>query len=208
MRDWSLYLVTDRALIGDRDFVATVLKAVSGGVTAVQLREKSASTREMVELARNLVRALRPFRVPLIINDRVDVALAADADGVHIGQDDMDATSARHLIGRDRILGVSASTTAEARAAEKAGADYIGGGVVFDTSTKSDYTGTIGIEGLARIVDAVDIPVVAIGGIGPGAADSLRVIPGLAGLAVVSAILKAPDPATAASEILSRWRSA
>lgn len=206
MPDWSLYLVTDRAMIGNRDFVATVLKAVSGGVGVVQLREKSASTREMIELARTLVKALRPLGVPLLVNDRVDVALAADADGVHLGQDDMDASSARRLLGPDRLLGVSASTAEEAREAEKAGADYIGGGVVFDTATKSDYSGTIGIKGLEELVRAVSLPVVAIGGIGPATAPSLRRVHGLAGLAVVSALLKAPDPALAAKELLSLWR--
>jgi len=208
MRDWSLYLVTDRAMLAGREYIQTVLQAVSGGVTAVQLREKELPTRELVTLAKALVQALRPLKVPLIINDRLDVALAADADGVHLGQEDMDATTARHLIGRDRLLGISASTPAEAQAAERAGADYIGGGVVFDTATKADYTGTIGILGLSSIVHAVHIPVVAIGGIGPATIPELRAIPGLAGLAVVSAILKAQDPREAASRLLDLWRPA
>ncbi len=208
MRDWGLYLVTDRSMIAGREYVQTVLQAVSGGVTAVQLREKNLPTREFVALARALAHALRRLKVPLIINDRLDVALAADADGVHLGQDDMDAITARHLIGRDRLLGISASTAEEALAAERDGADYIGGGVVFETATKADYAGTIGIKGLSSIVHAVRIPVVAIGGIGPATIPALRSVPGLAGLAVVSAILKAEDPRKAASSLLDLWRPA
>ena len=204
----GLYLVTDRELCGTRSIESVVAQAVSGGVRYVQLREKDTSTRAFIELAKRVKAILLPLEVPLIINDRLDVALAADADGVHLGQEDMDATTARHLIGRDRLLGISASTPAEAQAAERAGADYIGGGVVFDTATKADYTGTIGILGLSSIVHAVHIPVVAIGGIGPATIPELRAIPGLAGLAVVSAILKAQDPREAASRLLDLWRPA
>lgn len=207
MRDWSLYLVTDGRMMLDGDYVQTVLAAVAGGVTAVQLREKALPTRDLLALARALVKAVRPLGVPLIINDRLDIALAADADGVHVGQDDMDAATCRRLIGRDRILGISVSTPEEAIAAEKAGADYLGAGVVFETKTKTDYQSTIGVEGLTLISNAVKIPVIGIGGIGLTNIAELAKIPQLAGVAIVSAILAAARPEQAARELQEIWKN-
>jgi thiamine-phosphate pyrophosphorylase len=195
--DWSLYLVTDRELAGTRPLADIVGAAVAGGVTVVQLRDKTASTREMIELARTLVAITRPAGVPLIVNDRLDVALAVEADGVHVGQDDMPAPIARRLIGPDKILGVTAATPQEARQAVMDGADYLGCNAVFWTPTKTDTGQPVEVEGFRSLVQAVPVPVVAIGGIKlNNAGDLIRA--GAAGVAVVSAIVAAGDPHSAA----------
>ena len=165
MTEWSLYVITDREVAGGRPLTEVVQAAVAGGATVVQLREKATSTREMIELGRALHAVTRSAGVPLIVNDRVDVALAIDAEGVHVGQEDMPAPLARRLIGPDRILGVSAGTVAEARQAEADGADYIGVGDVFGTPSKPDAGVPIGVEGLAEIAGSVPAPTVGIGGI-------------------------------------------
>ena len=181
--------------------VDVVRAAVRGGATAVQLRDKEASTGEMIELGRALLQITRPAGLPLIVNDRADVALAIDADGVHVGQDDMPAPLARQIIGPERILGVSAGTVEEARQAERDGADYLGVGDVYGTPTKADAGTPIGLSGLAEIARAVSIPVVAIGGIKlDNAAATLQA--GAAGVAVISAVIGAPDPETAARRLL------
>ncbi|MBN1887444.1 MAG: thiamine phosphate synthase [Thermoflexales bacterium] len=195
--DWSLYLVTDRELAGGCSIIDIVMAAVAGGVTAVQLRDKAASTREMIELGQALLAITRPAGVPLIVNDRLDVALAVEADGVHVGQDDMPASIARRLIGPDKILGVTASNSQEARQAVADGADYLGCNAVFWTPTKTDTGQPVGVEGFRDLVRAVPLPVVAIGGIKlDNAGDLIRA--GAAGVAVVSAIVAAPDPQSAA----------
>lgn len=191
--DLSVYVITDRRLAGDRSILDVVRAAIRGGATVIQLREKEATTREMVELGRALLEITRAAGIPLIVNDRVDVALAIDADGVHVGQDDMPAAIARRLIGPDKILGVSAETVEQARAAERDGADYLGVGDIYGTTTKPDAGPPIGIEGLRRIVQAVSIPVVGIGGINPDNAEPV-IEAGAAGVAVVSAVMAAPDP--------------
>ena len=205
--DWSLYLVTDRTLPGGKDLLASVARAVSAGVTVVQLREKEITTRAFVALAEDLVRLLRPRGIPLIVNDRIDVALAADADGAHVGQDDMPAALARRLLGERRLLGVSVSTPDEAIRAVADGADHLGAGVVFPTATKTDYDGTIGLAGLAAITAVATVPIVAIGGIGAANIAGLAALPGLAGVAVVSAILGQPDPGAAAAGLAALWRT-
>lgn len=198
--DLSLYVVTDRGLARGRPLEEVVRAAIAGGATAVQLREKAATTREFVELARVLRRLTREAGVTFIVNDRIDVALAVDADGVHVGQDDMPAALARRLIGPDRILGVTAGTEAEARQAEADGADYLGCTAVFPTATKPDHREPLGLEGLRRLAQAVRIPVVAIGGIHAGnAADVMA--QGVAGIAVVSAVMAADDVEAAAREL-------
>ena len=191
--DLSVYVITDRRLAGERSIVDVVRAAIQGGATVIQLREKEASTREMIALGRALLAMTRPARVPLIINDRVDVALAIDADGVHVGQDDMPAAVARQMIGPDKILGVSAETVEEAQAAEREGADYLGVGDVYGTTTKPDAGPPIGLEGLRRVAEAVSIPVVGIGGITPENAAAV-IEAGAAGVAVVSAVMAAADP--------------
>lgn len=191
--DWSLYLVTDRELAGGRSLVEVVRAAIAGGATLVQLREKEATTREMLELAQGLLAITRPLGIPLIINDRVDVALAVDAEGVHVGQDDMPASIVRRLIGPNKILGVTASDPEEAHQAVADGADYLGCNAVFYTPTKPDTGEPLGIEGLQDLVEAVSIPVVAIGGIkAENAGEVIRA--GAAGVAVISTIMAAEDP--------------
>ncbi len=191
--DLSVYVITDRKLAAPRSVVEVVQAALRGGATVIQLREKEAPTREMVELGMALLRVTRPAGVPLIVNDRVDVALAIDADGVHVGQDDMPAALARKLIGPDKILGVSAETVEQALLAQRDGADYLGVGDVYGTPTKPDAGPPIGLEGLRRIVEAVDIPVVGIGGITPDNAAAV-IEQGAVGVAVISAVFAAPDP--------------
>ncbi len=197
--DYTLYLVTDRILAGARDFDDLVGRAVRGGCTLVQLREKDASSGELYERALRLKRVTDYFHVPLIIDDRVDIMLAVDAAGVHLGQSDLPAEAARRLIGPDKILGVSARTVEEAEAAESAGADYLGVGAVFPTATKTDAE-PVARETLAAICAAVRIPVVAIGGL------NAKNIPflegsGISGAAVVSAVMGAEDPEEAARKL-------
>ena len=202
--DWSLYLVTDRNAAGGRPLVEVVEAAIQGGVSVVQLREKSASTREMVELGRALRRITRSAGIPLIVNDRLDVALAVDADGAHVGPpDDMPADLAREILGPDRIVGVSAESPAFARQALRDGADYLGTGDIFGTPSKSDAGDPIGIPGLAAVVAASRLPVVGIGGItADNAADVIRA--GAAGVALISAVCRAPDPQLAARQLRRR----
>ena len=194
---YVLYLVTDAGLSRGRSHLSIVEAAIRGGVTTVQYREKNASTRRMIEEATELLRLCRAAGVPFIVNDRLDVALAVDADGVHVGQDDMPAALARRLLGRNKTLGVSAGNTEEARKAVDDGADYIGASPVFATSTKPDAPPPLGIEGLRRITQAVEIPVVAIGGITEGNATAM-IEAGASGIAVVSAIVSAEDVEAAA----------
>lgn len=199
----SLMLVTDRALSRGRETAWVVREAVAGGATCVQLREKSADTREFLEEARAVKKALESTGVPLIINDRVDVALAAGADGVHLGQRDMPIAEARRLGPPGWIIGVSAETVADAVQAERDGADYVGASPVFATPTKTDTAPPLGLEGLRAVCAAVRIPVVAIGGLHAGNAHAVRAA-GAAGLAVVSAIVAAESPRAAAASL---WRA-
>ncbi len=205
--DLSLYLVTDRPLCGGRELLDVVARAVAGGATLVQLREKDAPTREFVELARAMKALLARFAVPLLINDRLDVALACGADGVHVGQTDMHAADARALLGPEAILGLSVETPELALAARHLPVDYLGAGPVFPTTTKKDAAPVLGLAGLAAVVAGAGRPVAGIGAIGPdSAADVIRA--GAAGVAVVSALCAAPDPRAAAAELLARVRAA
>ena len=198
--NWAVYVLTDRRAAGQRALVDVVRAAVCGGATAIQLRDKGASTREMIDLGRALLQITRPAGVPLIVNDRADVALAIDAEGVHVGQDDMPTPLARQIIGPGRILGVSVGTVAEARQAAREGADYLGVGDVYGTPTKPDAGTPIGLAGLAEVARAVTIPVVAIGGITlDNAAAAIEA--GAAGVAVISAVIAAPDPEAAARQL-------
>ncbi len=198
--DLGLYLVTDRPACRGRELLDVVGAAVAGGASVVQLREKSLSTREFIALARALMELLAPFGVPLVVNDRVDVALAVGAPGVHLGQDDMPPADARALLGPNRILGLSVTGEAEVRASRGLPVDYLGAGPVFATATKPDAGQAQGLAGLARMIALAEAPVVAIGGIGP--ADAREVMArGAAGLAVVSAICSAPDPGRAAAAL-------
>ena len=203
--DYSLYLVTDRALARGRPLADVVRAAVAGGVTCVQLREKDASAREFAAAARELLALLRPLGVPLIVNDRIDVALAAGADGVHVGQQDLSVADARRLGPPGWIVGVSAESVADAARAERDGADYVGASPVFATPTKADHAPPLGLAGLRALRAATKLPLVAIGGLHAGnARETIRA--GADGLAVVSAIVAADDPRAAAAEL--RWEIA
>lgn len=195
---YKMYLVTDLFEGTEEELLAKVEKALEGGVTLVQLREKEADGKEFYERALRLKQLLDRFHVPLIINDRVDIALAVGAFGVHVGQDDLPLKVVRSLVG-DMIVGVSVRTVQEAKKAVEDGADYIGVGAVFPTSTKLDAKG-ITKEELTEITGSVRISAVAIGGITAGNIEKLNGT-GIRGAAVVSAILKSQDPKKAAEEL-------
>jgi len=197
--DLSLYLVTDRSDDVEK-FLKTIEEAIKGGVTVVQIREKTADTLDFYNLSLRVKEITAKYGIPLIINDRVDIALAIDADGVHVGQSDMPCDVTRKLIGEDKILGVSAATVKEAKKAQKDGADYIGSGAVFPTQTKSDAE-SVSKQELKEIVESVDIPVVAIGGITLENASQLMDT-GIGGLSVVSAIMSSENPKKSSEELL------
>jgi len=195
---YKMYLVTDLFGGTEEELLGKVKKALEGGVTLVQLREKEADGKEFYERSLRLKKLLDRFHVPLIINDRVDVALAVGASGVHVGQDDLPLKVVRSLVG-DMIVGVSVRTVQEAQKAVEDGADYIGVGSVFPTSTKLDAKG-ITKEELIEITESIRIPAVAIGGITAENIEKLNGT-GIRGAAVVSAILKSQDPKKAAEEL-------
>lgn len=198
--DWSLYVVTDRPLAQGRPLTEVVRAAIAGGATVIQLREKDIDTRRFIELGQQLLSITRAADVPLIINDRVDVALAVDADGVHVGQDDMPASIARRLLGPDKLLGVTVSNVEEARQAQTDGADYLGTNAVFATPTKTDTGQPMGLEGLHQVSETVPLPLVGIGGVKiDNAAEVIRA--GGAGVAVVSAVVAADDVEAAARRL-------
>lgn len=198
----NLYLVTDRHWLANRNLEDDVEKAILGGVTMVQLREKNIDNDSFIELAKKVKQVCNKYKVPFIINDNLEVALAVDSDGIHIGQDDLPAILVRQKIGPDKILGVSAHNLDEAIAAKKAGATYLGAGAMFSTTTK-DNTTNLSIEQLQAITKNVDIPVVAIGGINYDNCLSLKNC-NLAGIAVVSAIMAATNISEAASNLKKR----
>ena len=196
----KLYLVTDRELALGRSLEEVVSEAVKGGVTIVQLREKDTSTGEFIEIAFRLKNILEPYNVPLIINDRVDVALAVDADGLHIGQSDMPYNIARKLLGPDKIIGLSVENMDDLLRANKLDVDYVGISPVYGTPTKTDTAEPFGLEGLRKAVELSVHPTVAIGGMN---ADTIADVieAGADGVAVVSAICSAVSPCSAAEEL-------
>jgi len=196
-----LYLVTDRQLSLGRDIAWIVEEAVCGGVTMVQLREKEIDTREFIQLGLRLKELLQPAGVPLIINDRVDVALAVDADGVHIGQSDMPYETARRLLGPNKIIGLSAENLDQVKEANALDIDYIAVSPVYSTATKTDTAPPFGLEGLREAVKITRHPSVAIGGMN-GATAPAVLDTGVDGIAVVSAICSAGDPRAAAASLL------
>ena len=198
--DLSLYLVTDRSLAESRDMAWIVREAVAGGVTMVQLREKECSTGEFVALARELKTALQPLGIPLIINDRVDVALAVDADGVHIGQSDMPYETARALLGKDKIIGLSVETMDEVVAANALDVDYIGISPVYATPTKTNTLTPFGLEGIEEVMRLSRHRCVAIGGMNNTTIGEV-IARGVEGVAVVSAIVAASSPREASAEL-------
>ena len=199
--DYSLYLVTDRGLARGRSTLDIVQAAVNGGATIVQLREKECSTLEFIQQALSIKEFLKIHNVPLIINDRLDVAQAIEADGVHLGQTDMPLETAKGILGDTMIIGISAECLADAITAEEGGADYLGVSPIYATPTKTDTAPALGLEGLREIRKAVRLPLVGIGGLNKGnAADVIRY--GADGVAVVSAIVAADDPEDAARELM------
>ncbi|MEN8832743.1 MAG: thiamine phosphate synthase [Pacificibacter sp.] len=202
----QLYLVTDTALCSDVGLVETVMQAVAGGVTMVQLRAKDATTLERIDMAWRLKVALAGTGVPLVINDDVEAACAANVDGAHIGQGDMTPEQARALLGPSKILGLSCETPQTVKAADTGRVDYLGLGPVFGTPTKSDHKAPIGFDGLAQLVTLSHVPTVAIGGLKADHQDQVWAT-GADGLAVVSAICGQPNPRHAAEQFRSKIRT-
>ena len=201
MKDYlKLYLVTDRDLSLGRSLEEVVSEAVQGGVTVVQLREKEASTGEFIELARRLMTLLKPLDIPLIINDRVDVALAVDADGVHIGQSDMSYEDVRRLLGPDKIIGLSVENFEDIEAANALDVDYVGISPVYGTPTKTDTAEPFGLDGLRKAVQMSVHPTVAIGGMNASTIAEVMAA-GTDGVAVVSAICSAENIRKATSDL-------
>lgn len=199
--DLSLYLVTDRSLSRGRPLEYIVEEAVKGGVTMVQLREKECSSREFYELAVSLKKQLSTYKIPLIINDRLDIALACDADGLHIGQHDIPYEVARRILGNDKIIGLSVEKVADAILANNLDVDYIGISPVFGTPTKTDTSPALGLKGVFEISQLSKHPCVGIGGINmKNAPDIIQA--GANGISVVSAIMSADSPREAASQLL------
>ncbi len=201
-----LYAVTDRAWVGTKSLYEQVKEALENGVTCVQLREKELDESDFLKEAKQISTLCKEYKVPFIVNDNVNIAIACKADGIHIGQEDMELTNVRKLVGEDMIIGVSAHTVEEAIKAQEGGADYIGIGAVFATSTKTDVD-VLSFETLRSICEAVDIPTVAIGGIKKDNICKLKGS-GIDGVAVVSAIFAAKDIATATKELLLEVKKA
>ena len=197
--EWQLYVILDRAALGDRDPVEVASQTIRGGTDALQLRDKSGTVRWLLEQARHMLPLTRAAGIPLIINDRVDAANAVDADGVHLGQEDLSVADARRFLGADRLIGKSTHSVEQAVAAEREGADYIGFGPVFPTPTKPDY-GSIGTADILHVRRQLQIPMVCIGGI-----DQINVSQvlnaGASCVAVVRAVCAAIDPESSAREL-------
>lgn len=202
--DYSLYLVTDRLRMRTATLVEAVEQAALGGCTMIQLREKDIGTGDFYDLALEIKRVTDRYAIPLLINDRIDIAMAVGAAGVHIGQSDMPAAIARRVVGRDMLLGVSVSCAKEAKRAAAAGVDYLGVGAMFPTKTKPDAP-FVSLEELKKIRRAVSLPIVAIGGIRQENAGLFAPM-GINGLAVISAIIGQPDIKQAAALMLECYK--
>ncbi len=201
--DYTLYLVTDRSLMSTATLIEAVEQAILGGCTMIQLREKNISSLDFYRQSVEVKKITEQYHVPFIINDRIDIAIAVNADGVHIGQSDIPAAIARDLIGTDMLLGVSAASVKEAVQAANDGADYLGVGAMFPTGTKTDAN-YVSIEELKKIRHAVNLPIIAIGGINKGNIKQFHDT-GINGLAVVSAIIAQPDIQKTAAEMKSMF---
>ncbi|WP_278928874.1 thiamine phosphate synthase [Thomasclavelia cocleata] len=196
----KLYLVTDRKWLNGRKLTDDLEKAILGGVTTIQLREKNLSNEEFISIAKEVKKVCQKYHIPLIINDNLEVALATNSDGIHIGQNDIPASIVRKQIGPDKILGVSVHNLKEAFQAKIDGADYVGVGAIFSTETKNDAT-NVTLDSLKKICDNIDLPVVAIGGINLDNISKLKDI-NIAGIAVVSAIMNADDITAASGQLV------
>ena len=207
MVDYSVYLVTDRELARGRTTLEIAAAAIRGGVSCIQLREKTCSTREFIDEALAIRSLLARHEIPLIINDRVDVALAVKADGIHLGQKDMPCSMARQLIPENMIVGISVESLDDAIAAQKDGADYLGVSPIYPTPTKTDTAQALGLEGLRSIRSEVNLPLVGIGGLNADNAAAV-IYNGADGVAVVSAIVAADDPEAATRDLIEIVRFA
>lgn len=196
----KLYLVTDRKWLNGHKLTDDLEKAILGGVTIIQLREKNLSNEEFISIAKDVKKVCQKYHIPLIINDNLEVALAINSDGIHIGQNDIPASIVRKQIGPDKILGVSVHNLKEAFQAKIDGADYVGVGAIFSTETKNDAT-NVTLDSLKKICDNIDLPVVAIGGINLDNISKLKDI-NIAGIAVVSVIMKANDITAASGQLV------
>ncbi len=203
MIDTTLYFITDSTGFSKDEFLSVVESACKGGVTLLQLREKDKTTREYIELAQEVHAITQKYGIPLIIDDRVDVALAVNAEGVHVGQSDMPVHMARKLMGDDKIVGATTKTVEQAVEAYQQGADYLGVGAIYPTTTKVKTVLT-SVDTLKDIVKAVPIKVNAIGGLNCDNADILKGS-GISGICVVSAIMKSPDPQNAAIKLKEKF---
>lgn len=196
----KLYLVTDRKWLNGRKLTDDLEKAILGGVTTIQLREKNLSNEEFISIAKEVKKVCQNYHIPFIINDNLEVALAINSDGIHIGQNDIPASIVRKQIGPNKILGVSVHNLKEAFQAKIDGADYVGVGAIFSTETKNDAT-NVTLDSLKKICDNIDLPVVAIGGINLDNISKLKDI-NIAGIAVVSAIMNADDITAASGQLV------
>lgn len=203
--DYTLYVCTDRHLMSSSSIEESVENAIAGGASVIQLREKDISSREFYDTALSVHAITKAHDVPLIINDRVDIALAVGAEGIHVGQSDLPALALRSMIPASMLIGVSASTVEEAVQAEKDGADYLGVGAMNPTATKTDAD-NVTVDVLKEIRAAVSIPIVIIGGINKTTIPLYKGL-GIDGIAVVSAVVSAPDPEKAARELRALWLS-
>jgi thiamine-phosphate pyrophosphorylase len=199
--DWRLCFIADTEALVGMDVLHIIGEAVAGGATLIQLRTKKRETREFLQVVTKAAELLRARKIPLIINDRVDIALACEAGGVHLGQSDMPLPYARKILGKKKIIGISVNTLDEASAAEKEGADYLGVGPIFPTSSKIDVPPVLGLEGVREIRAKIRIPILAIGGIN-GANVAAVISAGASGVAVISAIAAAENPRVAATELI------
>lgn len=202
-----LIVITDRSLAGPRSVEEVVAEVLDAGVKAIQLRDKEASARELLNQALSLRRLTKEHGALLFVNDRLDVALAAGADGVHLGPDDLPVHAARRAAPPAFLIGTSTDIPQVAKKLETEGADYIGCGTVFKTTTKSDAGGVIGVEGLAAVAAEVDIPVVGIGGVSPEGASKIAAGSGAVGTAVISAVMASPNPGQVARDLMAAFRN-
>lgn len=202
MNDFGLYLVTDQFDLTEDEFLNVIEQSILGGVSIVQIREKTSTTKDFYELAKKSKKITDKYDVPLIINDRIDVAQAVDAAGVHLGQDDMPCRIARSILGADKTIGISAHTYEEAKKAQDDGADYLGVGAIIETSTKKDAKIATDDE-LKKIRDNIEIPTVAIGGVKESNANEIVKNYDFDGIAVVSAIMLSKDPKKASENLIN-----
>lgn len=205
MIDYNIYLITDSEIAEAENIPSIVRKSIEGGCGIVQIREKKSSSFEFYNLAMKLKEITKEYHIPLIVNDRVDIAMAIDADGVHIGQDDIPLNVAREILGKEKIIGVSAQTVTMAIEAENNGADYLGVGSVFNTSTKKDAN-ILTLDTLKEIRKNISIPIVAIGGINKTTIEKLEGT-GINGIAVVSAIMDSTNPKKSTTELKNLFKN-